>query len=62
MGGIIERHKELKRRRHRKKKLAILKRKAEKASVSEKGALANKIRSMTPGAETIIANWGLEGR
>ncbi len=58
----LERHRELRRRRHRTKKMAVLKRKAEKASVSEKAVIANKIRSMTPGAETIIANWGLVER
>jgi hypothetical protein len=60
MGGIIERHKELRQRRHRRKKLAILKRRAAKASASEKAVIAAKIRNMTPGAEVIIANWGLE--
>lgn len=60
MGGIIERHKELNQRRQRRKKLATLKRRAAKANASEKAAIAAKIRKMTPGAETIIANWGLE--
>lgn len=60
MGGIIERHKELRQRRHRRKKLAILKRRAAKASASEKAVIAAKIRNMTPGAEVIIAHWGLE--
>lgn len=62
MGGIIERHKELRRRRSRKKKLKIFKRKADKATPSEKAVLATKIRRMTPGAEVVIANWGLEER
>ena len=62
MGGIIERHKELRRRRKRKQKMKVLKRKASKATPSEKLAIAGKIRNMTPGAETIIANWGLEER
>ena len=48
MGGIIERHKELKQRRHRKKKLKILKRRAVKATASEK--------------THIVANLGLEER
>lgn len=60
MGGIIERHKELNQRRHRRKKLATLKRRAAKANASEKAAIATKIRKMTPGAEVIIAAWGLE--
>lgn len=60
MGGIIHRMKELRQRRKRKKKLAVFKRKAVKASASEKATLANKIRRMTSGAEVIIANMGLE--
>ena len=60
MGGIIHRMKELRQRRKRKKKMAVLKRKAVKASASEKAVMANKIRRMTPGAEIIIAAMGLE--
>lgn len=60
MGGIIERHKELGRRRHRRKKLLTLKRRLAKANASEKAVIAAKIRRMTPGADVIIANWGLE--
>lgn len=60
MGGIIHRMKELRQRRKRKKKMAVLKRKAVKASASEKAVMANKIRRMTPGAEIIIAALGLE--
>jgi hypothetical protein len=62
VGGIIERHKELRRRRKRKQKLKVFKRKLEKATPSEKTVIAGKIRNMTPGAEQIIANWGLEER
>ncbi len=57
-----ERRRELRRRRHRKKKLAILTRKIEKASVSEKQHIAEKLRGMTPGAEELIAKFALEGR
>ena len=46
MGGIIERHKELRRRRKRKQKMKVLKRKAGKATPTEKGVIANKIRNM----------------
>jgi hypothetical protein len=60
MGGTIHRMKELRQRRHRKKKLAIFKRKATKASASEKAVLATKLRRLTPGAEVIIATMGLE--
>ncbi len=62
MGGIVERQKELRRRRKRKHKLKIIKRKLEKATPSEKAVMAGKIRSMTPGAEVIIAALGLEER
>jgi hypothetical protein len=62
MGGIIERQKELKRRRHRKKKLKVVKRRLAKATISEKAHLAAKLRRMTPGAEVIIGTLGLEER
>jgi hypothetical protein len=54
-----ERKRELRRRRHRKKKLSILSRKLQKSTVSERTVIADKIRSMTPGGEVIIANWDL---
>lgn len=57
-----ERKREIDRRRHRRKKMGQIKRKAEKASVSEKAFLATKIRQLTPGSEQIIANLSLEGR
>jgi len=62
MGGIVERHKEIRRRRHRRKKYAQLARRAAKASASEKAVLATKVRRMTVGAEVVIANLGLEER
>lgn len=55
-----ERKKEIKRRRQRKKKMAILARKAEKGSSGDKIAVAEKLRALTPGAEVIVKNWGLE--
>ena len=55
-----ERRKEIKRRRHRKKKLEYLKQKITKASVSEKTHIASKVRQLTPGAESLIKAWGLE--
>lgn len=58
----IERHRELRRRRSRKKKLGVLKRKVRTASVSEKTAIAAKIRQLTPGSEQIIAELNLEER
>jgi hypothetical protein len=62
MGGIVQRQRELAARRHRKKKIKILKRRALKATASEKGHIATKIRRLTPGAEIIIATLGLEER
>ena len=55
-----ERRKELKRRRHRKKKMHILRRKLESANTSTRAGIVEKIRSLTPGAEHILANLGLD--
>jgi hypothetical protein len=55
-----ERRKELKRRRHRKKKLGILRRKLQSANTSTKAEIADKIRSLTPGADQILVNLGLD--
>lgn len=57
-----ERQRELRRRRHRRKKLSILGRKLEKATVSERAVIAEKLRALTPGSEVIIARWDLEKR
>jgi len=62
MGGISERHKEIQRRRHRRKKYNKIKLKLAKASPSEKAVLATKIRRLTVGAETVIENFGLAER
>ncbi len=59
MGGISERHKEIKRRRHRRKKLAHLKTRLKKATASEKAVITTKIRNLTPGAEVLIDAWDL---
>ena len=58
----IERHRELRRRRSRRKKVSRLKLRSEGASPSEKINIANKLRDLTPGAETLIARLGLEDR
>lgn len=58
----IERTRELRRRRSRTKKMAILKRKAAKATASEKVAIAMKMRKLTPGAEVVISALALEER
>lgn len=55
-----ERQRELRRRRHRRKKLDIFERKVGKASKSEKQIIAAKVRKLTPGADAVIANWGLK--
>jgi hypothetical protein len=60
--GCSERQKEIKRRRHRRKKLNQYKARAAKATVSEKGVLAGKLRELTPGAENIIETLNLEER
>ena len=57
-----ERKRELRRRRHRKKKMTILARKLQKATVSERAVIADKLRNLTPGGETIVASWELEKR
>jgi hypothetical protein len=59
VGGISERHKEIKRRRHRRKKLGHLAKKLKTAKVSERPVIADKLRRLTPGADVIIANWQL---
>lgn len=60
--SICERKKELKRRRHRRQKMAIFARKLKTATTSEKATIAEKIRSLTPGSEEIISRWELEKR
>jgi len=60
--GISQRNKEIKRRRHRRKKLRQLGKRLEKATVSERAVIAEKIRALTPGGEVIIQQWGLEER
>ena len=54
-----ERKRELRRRRSRRVKLTKLKRKLGKATTSEKGEIARKLREMTPGAEELIDRWKL---
>ena len=57
---LSERKQELKRRRHRKKKMEVFARKLVKATVSEKTVIAEKIRRLTPGCEVVIEAWELE--
>jgi hypothetical protein len=62
MGGISNRMKEVKRRRHRRQKLAKFETKLKKATNSEKLVMAEKLRKMTPGCEDLIVRMGLEER
>ena len=57
-----ERRREIRRRRKRREKLKMFREKVKKASASEKGVIAQKLREMTPGAEGLIADMGLEER
>ena len=59
---ISERGKEIKRRRHRRKKLSQLAKRLEKATVSERVTIAEKIRKLTPGGDVIVEQWDLENR
>ncbi len=60
MGGISNRMKEVKRRRHRREKLAKFTAKLKKATTSEKLVIAEKLRKLTPGCEHLIVRMGLE--
>ncbi len=62
MGGISNRMKEIKRRRHRRQKLAKFETKLKKATASEKLVIADKLRRMTPGCDGLIERMGLEDR
>ncbi|NBW88024.1 MAG: hypothetical protein EBR23_14655 [Planctomycetia bacterium] len=62
MGGISNRMKEVKRRRHRRQKLAKFQSKLKKATTSEKLTMAEKLRKLTSGCDTLIARMGLEDR
>ena len=60
MGGISNRMKEIKRRRHRKQQVAKFQARLPKATASEKQVIAEKIRKLTPGCEDLIIRLGLE--
>ena len=57
--GCSERRKEIKRRRKRRGRLTQLKSRLTKATTSEKGEIARKLRAISPGAEVLIENWEL---
>jgi hypothetical protein len=40
--------------------MAHLNKRLEKATVSERGEIARKVRELTGGADRIIASWGLD--
>ncbi|MCE3019098.1 MAG: hypothetical protein LW870_24930, partial [Pirellula sp.] len=54
-----ERQRELRRRRTRSKKVALLHKKAEKSSKAEKAVIAAKLRRLSPGGEQLIKAWKL---
>ncbi|MBM4021716.1 MAG: hypothetical protein FJ284_05645 [Planctomycetes bacterium] len=62
MGGISNRKKEIKRRRHRRQKVAKFQSRIKKATTSEKLTMAGKLRKMTPGCEVLISRLALEER
>lgn len=57
-----ERRKEIKRRRHRRKKVVHFAKKLKTTTVSETAAIADKLRQLTPGGDEIVRNWELEKR
>jgi Family of unknown function (DUF6800) len=57
--GLSERKSELKARQKRRQQVARLKKRLPKATKSEKVEIARKLRTMTPGAEILIAEWNL---
>jgi len=57
--GLVERRKELRRRRHRREKLKQLYRRFLKAPPSEKQAILDKVRRLTPGYLDVYRNWGV---
>jgi hypothetical protein len=58
--SISERKKEIKRRRHRQRKLAHWKAKLPNATPAERAAIAEKIRNLTPGCEQIVQDLGIQ--
>ncbi len=57
-----ERTRELRRRRHRKKQVVKLVKRAEKGSSADKAIVADKLRKLTSGAEVIIAEHKIESK
>jgi hypothetical protein len=62
MGGISNRMKEIKRRRHRRQKVAHFRSRLAKATASEKQVIAEKLRKMTTGCDDLITSLGLAAK
>ncbi|MGA0040027.1 MAG: DUF6800 family protein [Pirellulales bacterium] len=62
MGGISNRMKEIKRRRHRRQKVSHFRSKLAKATPSEKQVIADKLRKLTEGCDTLIEAMALESK
>lgn len=60
--GLSERKKEINCRRKRRAQLARMKSKLPTLDEAGKARFAEKLRRMTPGAEDLIAAWGLEAK
>ncbi|MDO5581612.1 MAG: hypothetical protein Q4G69_10795 [Planctomycetia bacterium] len=58
--SLSERKKELRYRRKRREKLTKMKAKLPTIDSATKAVWAEKLRKMTPGAEVLIKDWGLE--
>jgi len=58
--GCSERTKEIKRRRHRRQKLAKLAERMKSAKPSQRQQIIEKVRQLTPGADDVLRNWGVE--
>ena len=58
--GCSERSKEIKRRRHRKVKISKLERQYNAADAAGKQIVIEKLSRLTPGADDILANWGVK--
>jgi len=58
--SISERKKEIRRRRKRRENYADMKAKLMKADIAGKAKIVEKLKKLTPGADDLIAAWGLK--
>ena len=58
--SISERKKEIRRRRKRRANYAAMKPKTEKADANLREKMQEKLRKLTPGADSLIKAWGIE--